>query len=370
MITRVWLQLCHFSATYGIQHLWHSTDFHNFISNPKDKSKLLTVFPNFACSIIVQGHETTEGLHGPFTVRDVFNVTSYVHVFTIHNNDPDLPESESIFFLILYMSNDTAQLIDNHVRERLNHLLQDWSKSFHDNRQLNEEKMVRLQKMLDQFIQQETTAKSMDMNINGVKTTLMNSLVSLNEHINRLREDISITLWSKNQVARFYNILVFQSLQEATFKHMMITTRKINEHYPFTYLPRAWLTHDEMHTLLRINRINILAVEELTSVYFLPSQCYIFFITPEVNIPSFLKEIGKNVDWENVIRVFFLIQEDSRKKIATMRHFCHVLEQYHPNIKKATTINVSWIKKDQIIPLFHVFNDLIVESVLHYLSGQ
>ncbi len=369
MNTRTWLQLCHFSAAHGIQEAWHSTNRPQFISNSSDKNehKLMTMFPNFACSIIVQGHEVMEGLHGPFVVRDLPDTAAFVHTFILPGKYSILGERENIFFLILYMNVDTAFLIDNQIRNKLNQILKQWSKSFLDDQQLNEKEMIQLQKTLDRFFQLEIKSKLMDLNIDKLKTTLKNSIISLTKQANRLPKDICITLWSKNQVARQYNVLVFQALQEEILKNVMSTNTLSNEQSSKPS-PAAWLTHDEMHSLLRINHLNILAVEELSSVYLLPSQSYIFLITPEVNIPSFLKDVGKNIDWEDVIRVFFLVLEDSRKKITTMKRFCHVLEQYHPNIKKATTINVSWIKKNQLITLFHVFNDLIVESILYHVS--
>ncbi len=359
----VWLQLCLFSKTYGLQNLWHSPNIDQLILNPNDHRKLLNVFPNFLCGLIIQGKDVTESLHGPFSVRDVIDVTAYVYPFVLSDKKTQSEDSRSFYMLITYFKAATAELLDNDVRMRLYHFLKQWSSKFRVNEDLTELEIYNLQAHLNQFTKNEVIMKKRTLTAESVKNAIESSFSSLLEHVKQAQLDVCITLWSPNHLARLYNLLAFEALQHLS------SLQKVNLDTENSVAAQPWLTHDEMHTLLRMDPLSILAVEELSAVFFLPSQCYIFYLTNAVDLPSFLKEVSRNVTWEDVSFVFFLLHEISMEKTQILKQFCDVLAKYHPNIKKSAVINVSWIKKSQVSTLFHVFNDLIVESILNFVTG-
>ncbi len=223
MSDKIWLNLLHFTMRRGLESLWHEKP-PRYVKDDNQIRVLQTTFPNFVVSSLTQGGKGVEGLHGPFPVKHVPELSALVQLFYLagveSSKSHHADSSNYLYVLVIYQDSVLDGLLNPDVIARIESIIMQWARSeVKTKNQLSKKHFKSLKKQLGKLYEEIEERGKHALQEQIARNSLATVLLQVNELLSRKQHHLLVYVYFIEKMLSDLIPLIYTSLVKTKQHH-------------------------------------------------------------------------------------------------------------------------------------------------------
>ncbi len=215
MTERIWLNLLHFTMRRGLESLWCEKP-RKYVRNDNQLRVIQTTFPNFVVSSLTQGGTGVEGLHGPFPVKSIPELSALVQLFYLAGDESETihtDKSNHLYVLIIYQESVLDGLLNPDIIARIESIILQWARSeVKTKSHLNKKRFKSLRQQLEALYAEIEESGKQALQEEIARTSLATVLLQVNELLLRKNNHLLVQVYFTNKMLSNLIPLIYVAL--------------------------------------------------------------------------------------------------------------------------------------------------------------